>query len=148
MAKKTTPIPAQPDQTVVQPQTVEPVPAVDEAVPGADTTVVQVANLAAETGDDEADAPDEPEWVEVQRVTVREYYIGYRSNEQLIKPGEYDVSDPALFGLADYLVELGKADFQPTFKVPVAAAPPRSPHVVEQLDFNGRRLDIMAGDAE
>ncbi|MBL8119888.1 MAG: hypothetical protein JNJ78_20320 [Anaerolineae bacterium] len=150
MAKKMTPVPAQqtdPDVTVAQPQAVEPVPALDAAVPGADATVVQVVDLTAETGDDAA-AADEPEFVEVQRVTVREYYIGYRSNEQMIKPGEYDIDDPALFGLAAYLVELGKADFQPTFKVPVASVPRRTPRVVEQLDYNGRRLEVTEGDAE
>lgn len=164
MAKKIIPVPAQaaePVESVAQPQAVEPVPALDEAVPGADVTVAQVVDLTAETGDEEAAArrlphkvvsgkaaADEPEFVEVQRVTVREYYIGYRSNEQMIKPGEYDINDPALFGLAAYLVELGKADFQPTFKVPVASVPRRAPRVVEQLDYNGRRLEVIEGDAE
>ena len=150
MARRTTSVPAQqtePDATVAQPQSVEPVPALDAAVPDADATVAQVVDLAAEA-DDDATAVDEPEFVEVQRVTVREYYIGYRSNEQMIKPGEYDIDDPALFGLAAYLVELGKADFQPTFKVPVASVPPRAPRVVEQLDYNGRRLEVTEGDAE
>jgi hypothetical protein len=40
----------------------------------------------------------------LQRIRVLENYGGSQTNERRILPGEYEVGDPALFGLEDYLV--------------------------------------------
>jgi hypothetical protein len=46
----------------------------------------------------------------MQQIQILENYGGKRTNNQRILPGVYDVGDPALFGLEDYLVhELKKA---------------------------------------
>jgi len=45
----------------------------------------------------------------VSKVQVLEDYGGRRTGEVRIQPGVYDVDDPALFGLADYLIANGKA---------------------------------------
>lgn len=50
-------------------------------------------------------APDET----LFRVQVLRLYQGRRTNEQPIQPGLYESDDPALYGLADYLVENGHA---------------------------------------
>lgn len=38
------------------------------------------------------------------RIKVNQYYQGRKSNEQLISAGIYEVGDPALYGIEDYLV--------------------------------------------
>lgn len=43
------------------------------------------------------------------KIRLQSGYRGRPSGEQYIVPGEYDGADPALFGLADYLVETGHA---------------------------------------
>lgn len=43
------------------------------------------------------------------RINLLGNYGGQRTGEKRILPGEYDSEDPAIFGLADYLVENGHA---------------------------------------
>lgn len=43
------------------------------------------------------------------RIEVKNNYGGSLTKERRILPGEYDSEDPALFGLADYLLEHGHA---------------------------------------
>lgn len=50
-------------------------------------------------------APDET----LFRVQVLRIYRGRRTHEQPIQPGLYAADDPALYGLADYLIENGHA---------------------------------------
>lgn len=45
------------------------------------------------------------------RIRVNHNYGGKPTNNLRIRPGVYDASDPALFGLADYLVQHGHAEF-------------------------------------
>lgn len=42
-------------------------------------------------------------------IQVTQNYRGRRTQEQLIAPGIYFREDPALFGLADFLIETGRA---------------------------------------
>lgn len=43
-------------------------------------------------------------------IKVNEFYRGRSTGEQPIAPGVYSADDPALFGLADFLVESGRAE--------------------------------------
>jgi hypothetical protein len=43
------------------------------------------------------------------RILVKRNYGGRPTRERRILPGEYDSNDPALFGVADYLLENGFA---------------------------------------
>lgn len=43
-------------------------------------------------------------------IEVKEFYRGRATNEQAIVPGQYAEDDPRLFGLADFLVETGRAE--------------------------------------
>lgn len=43
------------------------------------------------------------------KIEVLENYGGQRTQERRVLPGVYDVDDPALFGVGEYLLEVGKA---------------------------------------
>lgn len=45
------------------------------------------------------------------RIRVLINYGGVNTNERRIAPGEYDTDDPALFGIADYLLKHGHAQW-------------------------------------
>jgi hypothetical protein len=50
----------------------------------------------------------------VPMIRVTTGYRGRLTNEQYIVPGVYTVDDPALFGLAQFLVDNGRAEVLPT----------------------------------
>ncbi len=43
------------------------------------------------------------------KIEVLENYGGQRTQERRVLPGVYNVDDPALFGVGEYLLEVGKA---------------------------------------
>jgi len=59
-------------------------------------------------------------------IHLRYYYRGKPSNDRLIPAGIYDENDPALFGLANYLVQNGHAVFVSEPTVTTEAVTPDS----------------------
>lgn len=45
----------------------------------------------------------------IRRIRVLIGYRGKRTHEQFIAPGDYAETDPALYGLVDFLLESGRA---------------------------------------
>ena len=43
-------------------------------------------------------------------ILVKQYFRGRETQEQVIAPGQYSDKDKRLFGLADYLIEMGVAE--------------------------------------
>lgn len=65
-------------------------------------------NPAEETQplENEASAPAE----KTLTIRLKRVYQGRPSNEQPIRPGDYNETDPRLFGLAHYLLQNGHAE--------------------------------------
>lgn len=84
------------------------------------------------------------------RIKVNELYMGYRSNNQKIHPGEYEVGDPALFGAEDYLVNVQQiaayldAPAEETVTPQVETVEP-PPEVVDEIEFKGRKVQRRKG---
>ncbi len=90
------------------------------------------------------------------KIRVNQYYRGWNTGEQVINPGVYEVGDPALFGLEEWLVtEQGKAEYitdngepaAPAPETPVISEPETGEQVVEplaegdeEIEFKGRKL--------
>lgn len=82
------------------------------------------------------------------KIKVNQYYMGWNTNEQLIPAGVYEVGDPALFGLEEFLVnEQGKAEYVNDANEP--AAPAVEPEVVSELETGEQVVEAAeAGDEE
>ena len=90
------------------------------------------------------------------KIKVNQYYRGWNTGEQVINPGVYEVGDPALFGIEEWLVnEQGKAEFiaddnepaAPAVEQEVISEPETGEQVVEaaepgdeEIEFKGRKL--------
>jgi hypothetical protein len=52
------------------------------------------------------------------KIQVKQYFQGKMTKEQMIEPGIYDISDSALFGCGEYLVQHGFAETIPEAEQP------------------------------
>lgn len=85
-------------------------------------------------------------------IRVLHNYGGRNTKEQRILPGEYAIDDPALFGVADYLVENGHAVAVQSVK-PETGTPEKDvgiANALEQLEaaqalLEGRTPDVPLG---
>jgi hypothetical protein len=87
----------------------------------------------------------------MKKIKVTQYFMGKLTNEQIIQKGIYDIGDPCLFGLEDYLVnDQQKAEYIEVDNPPEpdpteadtqpASEPP--PEEVDELEHKGRKLRI------
>lgn len=84
------------------------------------------------------------------RIRVTKEFRGRRTKEQWIRPGDYDESDPALYGLAQTLVDEKRAVWlgDDGAEIPHGGNEvPAQPVIVEQYELSdGRTVDVFTGD--
>jgi hypothetical protein len=89
------------------------------------------------------------------QIKVNQYYQGFNTNEQVIKPGIYEVGDSRLYGIEDYLVNVQhKAEYvedeavesdsakgEPVVEEPIITATQPHPEATE-IEHKGRKVKV------